>query len=318
MKRILLLFLALCLLLPAGGCGKSQTPTTADNITELRFKDASSYEELKKLDGKTVRICGYMATSSPVDGSFIFLMNLPYQSCPFCVPNTTELSNTMEVYPKAGGSFDYTTRAIAVTGKLMVAPSPTEYFTDPYDYQFNFKIVDAVYRIMKDEELGEKNAQWQKIAGSGLVSDLYAMYDYVNFVCSWPEYFVNSYEGEDGETVPGYYLYPADALHYLQTEGGQWNYGYADGYFEAILQKLDSLGESDELAALRSNVTDAKALAEDALAELDGENYTCELQYVEKFGREDYVYKLTNGEALVSRMDKLFGDFSDWLGGWEM
>ena len=34
--------------------------------------------------------------------SFMFLMNLPYQSCPFCVPNTSQLSNTMEVYPKKG------------------------------------------------------------------------------------------------------------------------------------------------------------------------------------------------------------------------
>ena len=97
--KFLLITLSLCLVALAitscGGTGpdepSSQGGSSDDaDYTNLTFKDALSYEYLKELEGEKVAINGYLATSSPVDGSFIFLMNMPYQSCPFCVPNTTE------------------------------------------------------------------------------------------------------------------------------------------------------------------------------------------------------------------------------------
>ena len=85
--RIIALAVALVVALGAlAGCGNQ---TSGDGVTKLSFKAASGYDYLKSLDGTQVSINGYMATSSPVDGSFMFLMNLPYQSCPFCVPNTS-------------------------------------------------------------------------------------------------------------------------------------------------------------------------------------------------------------------------------------
>ena len=131
---------------------------------KLSFKSAAGYEYLKTLDGEQVTISGYMATSSPVDGSFLFLMNLPYQSCPFCVPNTSQLSNTMEVYPKKGESFSYTTQAIKVVGTLVVAESEDQPFTDMYGYEFNYKIVDATYTIIKAEDMSADLALWERSA----------------------------------------------------------------------------------------------------------------------------------------------------------
>ena len=179
--RLLLLCLSMALMLPLVGCGKSD----AGSATKLSFKSAASYEDLKSLDGKTVTINGYMATSSPVDGGYIFLMNLPYQSCPFCVPNTSQLSNTMAVYAPKGDAFAYTTQAIKVVGTLVVAESESQPFTDNYGYEFSFKIVDATYTILKDEDLSADMALWQKVATSGIVEEVYKMYDYVNFVCAW-------------------------------------------------------------------------------------------------------------------------------------
>ncbi|MBO2518054.1 MAG: hypothetical protein CW338_12430, partial [Clostridiales bacterium] len=155
-------------------------PARAEDTVQLSFKSASGYEYLKTLNGRTVCINGFLATSSPVDGSFIFLMNLPYQSCPFCKPNTSQLSNTMEVYPKAGESFAYTTQAVCVTGTLAVAQNENEPFTDRYGYEFNFKIVDASYTILKDEELSPQMAVWQRIARTDVISEVYALYDYLN------------------------------------------------------------------------------------------------------------------------------------------
>ena len=312
MKRILCLILATLSLFFTFGCGGDN----ADAI-KLSFKSASTYDYLKSIDGKAVTINGYMATSSPVDGSFMFLMNLPYQSCPFCVPNTSQLSNTMEVYPKKGESFPFTNQAIKVTGKLKVAPSENEFFTDKYGYEFNFMIIDADYTILKSDEISSDVALWQRVAESELVNDMYSMYDYVNFVCAWNTYYVNNSTDASGNTVPGYYLYPQDALNYLTKDGAQWNYGYKDGYFESIIAKIKSIDEN-KLSDLIDNVEKAKALAEKALKELNDENYTYEYKYVEMFGKSDYVYTLNNGEALNNEMELIYKEFSNWLGSWEM
>ena len=288
-----------------------------NNATKLSFKSASGYDYLKTLDGKLVTISGYMATSSPVDGSFMFLMNLPYQSCPFCVPNTKQLSNTMEIYPKKGEAFSYTTQAIQVIGRLEVAESEDKPFTDKYGYKFCCKIVDATYTIIKAEDLSEDMALWQKIASSNVVSDIYKMYDYVNFLCAWDNYFRNAYTDENGKTIPGYYLYASDAKYCIYTDGAEYNYGYKDGYFDSIVAKIESVDKT-AFADLVANIRKAEALAEKALSELENGNYTYEYKYVEKFGQEDFVYTLTKGEELVAEMQSVYTEFSDWLGNWEM
>ena len=289
----------------------------ADDATKLSFKAALEYDYLKSLDGKQVTINGYMATSSPVDGSFMFLMNLPYQSCPFCVPNTSQLSNTMEIYPKKGDSFAYTTQAIKVVGTLAVSENPDEPFTDKYGYEFNFKIVDATYTIIKAEDLSADMALWQKIASTDVVTELYKMYDYVNFTCAWNTYYVRSYTDSNGDIQPGYYLYPQDAKNYIYKDGAQFNYGYKEGYFDSIVSKIEAVDKT-AFSDLVANVRKAEALAQKALAELDNGNYTSEYKYIEMFGTSDYVYTLNKGEELQAEMDTIYKEFSIWLGSWEM
>lgn len=314
-KRILCLILCVVLLLPMiCSCGDLVDDTGA---TKLSFKSASTYSYLKTLDGQKVTINGYMATSSPVDGSFMFLMNLPYQSCPFCVPNTSQLSNTMEVYPKWNQSFTYTTQAIKVVGTLQVAPSETDYFQDSYGYQFNFKIVDASYKILSADELGKDIALWQSIASSDVISEIYKMYDYVNFLCAWNTYFINNYTDENGVEHKGFYLYPSDAEKLLKTEGQQWNYGYKEGYFDNIIKEIRSIDEN-AFSSLIANVERARALANKAIKELDEKKYTSEYKYVEKFETYDYIYTLNNGEELINELEATYQEFSSWLASWEM
>ena len=298
------------------GC-KDKDENTAIEPTKLSFKSAAGYEYLKTLNGEQVTISGYMATSSPVDGSFLFLMNLPYQNCPFCVPNTSQLSNTMEVYPKKGESFSYTTQAIKVVGTLVVTEDESKPFTDMYGYEFNYKIVDATYTIIKAEDMSADLALWQKIASTDVVNQIYKMYDYVYFLCAWNTYFVNSYVDENGETVKGYYLYPTDAMYYITTEGAQWNYGYQDGYFDGIVEKITAVDET-AFSDLIANVRKAEALSKKAFLQLEEGYYTYEYKYVEKFDNEDRVYTLINGEELTSERKNIYMEFSDWLGSWEM
>ena len=322
-KSIFIKFAAIFLLLAIMtssfvACKKDDSiDPNGENVTKLSFKAASGYDYLKTLDGTLVTISGYMATSSPVDGSFMFLMNLPYQSCPFCVPNTSQLSNTMEIYPKKGESFSYTTQAIQVVGTLEVSESEDKPFTDMYGYEFCCKIVDATYTIMKAEDLSEDMALWQKIANTDVVNDIYKMYDYVNFLCAWNTYYVKSYTNENGETVPGYYLYASDAERFIRNDGAQYNYGYKEGYFDSIVDEIEAVDKT-AFADLVANVRKAEALANKALYELENKNYTYEYKYVEKFGKEDWVFTLNNGEELVAEMQKIYMEFSNWLGSWEM
>ena len=314
MKKVISILLCALLLLSFAACQDSNTQD--GGMTKLSFKQALSYDYLQSLHNKQVIINGYLATSSPVDGSFIFLMNMPFQSCPFCVPNTNQLSNTMEVYPKDGKTFSYTNQAVKVVGTLVVAPGD-EPFTDLYGYQFSFKIVDATYTILKDEDMSAEIKLWQKFSATDLINEINKMYNYVNFLCAWNTYFVNSYTNENGEKVTGYYLWASDALNYIQMDGGQYNYGYKEGYFDNIVADIEALDKT-AFSDLVQNIWEAKALAQDALAELEAGNYTYEYKYVEKFGTEDYIFTIDKGEELQQRMSDLYGAFSAWLGGWEL
>ena len=311
-KNIALICLAALLALCFAGCKEN----TGD-VTKLSFQAASGYDYLKTLDGTQVAISGYMATSSPVDGSFMFLMNLPYQNCPFCIPNTSQLSNTMEVYPKKGEAFPYTNQAIKVVGTLVVAESEDKPFTDMYGYQFNYKIVDADYTVIQAEELSDSMALWQKIAQTDVVSEVYRMYDYINFLCAWNTYYINAGTDENGNTVSGYCLRPSDALYMLETKDAQFHYGYEDGYFDGIIKNIEAVDPS-AFSDLTANIRKAETLAQKALSELKNENYTSEIKYVEPLQAESLVYTLNIGEELKAEMQTIYTEFSNWLGGWEM
>ncbi len=285
-----------------------------DDYTNLTFKSTLSYDYLKDLDGENVSINGYIATSSPPNGSFIFLMNMPYQSCPFCVPNTTELSNTIEVYPKSGEKFSYTASAVKVRGTLEVAPEGQP-FTDPYGYTFSFKIVDADYEVLKSEDMGEDFGVWEKFSQSSIIDELYKMYDYVDFLCKWNEYFVNSYTDKNGKVQPGYYLYASDAKQYL--ENGNMKYGTDPNYFLDLIAKIEAL-DKDAFSDLVANIREAEALSKVAYAKLYNNEYTFEKKYVEKFGKEDIIYTINGGEELKSELNKIFKGFQEWLGSWEL
>ena len=313
MKRLICFILTLSMLLSTAAL----TSCSDGEEIALSFKSALSYDYLKSIDESTVAINGYLATSSPADGSFIFLMNMPYQSCPFCIPNTSQLSNTMEVYPKKNQTFNYTNQAVKVTGRLEVAPSESEPFSDRFGYEFTFKIVDAEYTIIKSEDLSAEMLLWQSIASSGIVDEIYSMYDYLNFTVAWNTYYINSYTDSESVYHKGFYLAPGDAQYYLTTDGAQWNYGYREGYFDSIVKKIEKI-DGEALADLVKNVKDAEALAARAIEELNAGNYTYEYKYLENFDNYDYVYTLTNGETMKADMQEIFAFFSTWLASWEL
>jgi hypothetical protein len=258
---------------------------------------------MEKLDGEKVTILGYMSTLSPVSGEFMYLMNLPYQSCPFCIPNTTTLSNTIAVYAK--DEFEFTDSAIRVTGELEFGD-----YEDEFGYQYGYRIIDAEYEELDASDMSDKLKLWQQLAASDVIADVYEMFDYVNFLTNWTSYYMNFESGED-------YLYPSDAIYFIETDGAQFNYGFKSDYFDKITNTVKAVNET-EFSELISIINDAKLLASKAYTELKNGNYTQVAEYSGRYNDGRKQYKLTKATELKNEMDGTYSEFSTWISGWEL
>lgn len=315
LKKIFLNIILILLTLFIVGCNEPTPPDGPDNpgtnnqedegTKLLSFSQAQSIEELQKLDGKEVVIIGYMSTLSPISGEFMYLMNLPYQSCPFCIPNSTQLANTMAVYAKSSKGFEFTDRAIEVTGILEFGD-----FTDEFGYMYNYRIVKATYKIVDTEDMDPKLKLWQQLASTDVISDVFQMYEYLNFLCYWPSYTVEFESGKD-------YVYPGDALYFIQTENAQFNYGYKENYFSNIVSTIKSVNET-EFEALVNNIIKAEELSKLALAQLVEEKYTTVSEYSNVFNDGRAQYRINIYEQLEKSIDELYTEFSNWISSWEL
>lgn len=300
-KFAALIALLLCLMLLATGCGGKEASST--ETTKLSFADSASLGALKALDGKPVTITGYMATLSPLSGEYIYLMNMPYQSCPFCVPNTNQLSNTMAVYAASGSKFEFTDRPVQISGTMRVADR-----VDDYGYSYNYYIDDASYTAVDLSSVSQEYALYQSLAEDGVIADVNAMFDYLMFVCQWTEY-TSSYTDESGAEIT-YYLYPGDTTSILESDG---LYGYATqsspDYFPGLISRVNAVS-STGLTELTDIISDAQAVEQYARGELDSGNYT----YDEAADK----YTLTNSEELYNRFYEVYAAFSTWLTQYEL
>lgn len=305
MKKVIVLILVSCLaMFMFVSCSNDNGGDEAMGNT-LGFSQGNSVEAMQKLDGKQVNIIGYMSTLSPINGSFMYLMNLPYQSCPFCVPNTTQLSNTMAVYAKSGDSFEFTDRAIKVTGTLEFGD-----YTDEYGYEYGYRIKDATYTEVDTSEMSDKMKLWQQLASTEVIGDVYNMYEYINFLCFWPTYTAEFEGGKD-------YLYPTDAINFIETEGAQFNYGYAEGYFDSMIKTIEEVSTTDFIT-LVENIKKAKSLAERAFADLKAEEYATTTEYSGSFGDGRSQYKMNNADTYEKEMEVIYREFAEWLAEWEI
>ena len=300
-KFAALIALLICIALLATGCGS--TKASSSEATKLSFADSASLDTLKALDGKSVTITGYMATLSPLSGEYIYLMNMPYQSCPFCVPNTNQLSNTMAVYAASGSKFEFTDRPVQISGVMRVADK-----VDDYGYSYNYYIDDASYTAVDLSSVSQEYALYQSLAEDGVIADVNAMFDYLMFVCQWTEY-TSSYTDESGAEIT-YYLYPGDTTSILEDDGP---YGYAAqasaDYFPGLISRVNAIS-STGLTELTDIISDAQAVEQYARAELDSGNYT----YDEAADK----YSLTNSEELYNRFYEVYAAFSTWLTQYEL
>ena len=136
-KKAVALISTIVMVVALGGCSSTKLQEV-DGVTELKFKDTIKTSELKKIDSKKVSMIGFMSTSTPLNGEYTYLMNMPYQNCAFCVPNTDSLVNTIAVYAPEGKSFEFTDVPVRVTGTLEFGST-----TDSMGYTYEYRIKDA-------------------------------------------------------------------------------------------------------------------------------------------------------------------------------
>ena len=300
-KFAALIALLVCIALLATGCGGKEASSA--EVTKLSFADSASLDTLKALDGKPVTITGYMATLSPLSGEYIYLMNMPYQSCPFCVPNTNQLSNTMAVYAASGSKFEFTDRPVQISGTMRVQDK-----VDDYGYSYNYYIDDASYVAVDLSSVSQEYALYQSLAEDGVIADVNAMFDYLMFVCQWTEY-TSSYTDESGQQIT-FNLYPGDVTSILESDGLN---GYATqaspDYFPGLISRVNAVS-STGLTELTDVLSAAQAVEQYARGELESGNYT----YDEAADK----YTLTNSEELYNRFYEVYAAFSTWLTQYEL
>ncbi len=275
-------------------------------VYTLSFSEANSIEDMEKHDGEKVSVIGYMSTLSPVNGEFMYLMNLPYQSCPFCVPNTTQLSNTLAIYAKEGKKFEFTDMLIKVEGELEFGE-----YTDAYGYSYSYRIKDATYSTVDTSELDEEYKLWQQLAASGVIGDVYAMYDYVSYVCFWPTYTANL-DGKGSD-----YLYPGDVMIFLDGENTQYGYGYVDGYFDKLVKTIEEV-DKEAFADLVANIRSAEALAQRALDDYKNERYSRVVEYSGNFRDGRTQYKMNDQAKYETEFTEITDFFYSWIAEWEV
>ena len=77
-KKAVALISTIVMVVTLGGCSSTKLQEV-DGVTELKFKDTIKTSELKKIDSKKVSMIGFMSTSTPLNGEYTYLMNMPYQ-----------------------------------------------------------------------------------------------------------------------------------------------------------------------------------------------------------------------------------------------
>ena len=234
-NRILVILLAVLFLL--SGCGANENKNGGDkDPIILKFKENFDYQSY---DNQTVVIRGYMSTLSPVDGRFIYLMNIPYQTCPFCVPSTTTIVNTVAIYAPGGKNFEFYEGPIEVKGVLKAGN-----IVDEFGYNYPFKIMNASYSKIDTEMLSKNQLIYSALSKDGIINDLSMFANKAAENCFFEEY---------GKTE--------DQIEKVNNSD-----------FEKLITKINVISETDytELIALIENF---KAINEAVNTNIDNKNY---------------------------------------------
>ena len=137
--------------------------------------------------------------------------------------------------------------------------------------------------------------KWNTLAENGVAEELASMYLYLNYICNWDDNRMQVNE-------KSVYIDPYTAAFHIINEDSAFYYAYEEGYFDALAEKINSLG--DDYSAVAANVEKAKALSDKAFSALANREYT--------FSNETGKYTLNNSEEIKSEYNALYSEYIGW------
>lgn len=222
----------------------------SDGSYQIRFSDLVSLSDLKEYNNKTVTAIGYLSPITSYDGSFGYLMNLPYQTCPYCMPSDTKITNTIAIFAKSGKKIEFTEAAIIVRGTLKL-----ETYTDEYGYSYNYRIIDATIEEADTSELGDKITLYNKLAEKEILTKLMETLYAVDNNVYYDEYTAN---------------------------GAKYNREVVDlTNLEKVIKNLEEF-DSEDVSILVDISTKLKEIAIDTNKLIEQKDYTKILEYKER------------------------------------
>ena len=125
-------------------------------------------QTLKNLDGKKVKLSGYMVEQSPVDESFIYLVSQPYVVCPFCAVGDITMLEVMSVSMANGGTISFRNMPVDIYGTLEVTPRE-----DTFGYTTQFRIIaDRVVNLEEDVTNSITDEYYNQLNEKGMIFDI--------------------------------------------------------------------------------------------------------------------------------------------------
>ncbi len=178
MKKIALAFtgLILALVLLCAGCSPEkqagQAGVVALHFRELMDEDNNLSLRVRELDGKKVSITGFMAMQSPLDGSFVYLTNMPLVVCPYCIPGTNTLLNAIPAIAPAGKPIKYTEQPVTVIGVLEIGEKK-----DFFGYTTPLRINVESIAVADAGKLSPSLKEYAMLASDGVIMEVLLLLD---------------------------------------------------------------------------------------------------------------------------------------------
>lgn len=160
-------------------------------VKEISFSQLTSMEDIENLDGKKVKILGYMSPVSPYGYSYMYLTSSPYSTDIFNEGEYTSIA----VYT-AGQAIAYSNHPVYVTGKLVV-----EDITDSQEMSYSYRIKDAVIENATADQVSDNIKKYFALADDNILNDLNNLFGQVDMLIYFDEYKEVGYITEEQLTA---------------------------------------------------------------------------------------------------------------------
>jgi hypothetical protein len=166
MKKTISLIILFVMLLSIAGCVANSKEAIVIRFSEIMDEKLRPTERMKSLDGKQVAITGFMAAQSPLNGSFVYLVSMPFVSCPYCSPDSNVLKSVLPVTAGKLPKISFTEKPVLVKGKLEVSDK-----TDEFGYSSPVRVICESIENVDITTMPQNVKDFMMLANDGVIDE---------------------------------------------------------------------------------------------------------------------------------------------------